>query len=487
MQDVNENMDELFRKAGDEYPLKTNFGDWDAIAAALKEPVIEPGNSIKEPNGKKRLLWLLLLLPLMFAYPLYNNIGKKEPAANNNIKENKELSNTTTPSLDKNNNEASKKGNATNNDKLVTKPDSATTNESRPTNNAVTSNKNIAATSNSNAPGNIAKNTKPAKNANTKSKGNILGKYDSAGKTIANKKSSGSKQKGSLNNDAKSDLQAGFSAQQKVADDNNNLSSSIPPGNHLPNKQNANTANQTTTETAINIGADTALKTKAEVSEKDTAAVAKNDTTANKKVKKTPPIKRTGLYVGLGAALDATTIKLQKINHVGYEFAFVAGYRLNNTWSIESGLKLDQKKYYSKGKYFDKKNTGIPTASYIHFLNGTCDMIEIPLNVKYDFRSKKLSGFYAVAGLSSYIIKKEDYNYFATHSGNDYYADRSYKNSGNNLFSILNLSAGYQFIFKNNSSLRVEPYLKVPLSGLGIGKMPFTSTGLSASFTVPLH
>ena len=114
-------------------------------------------------------------------------------------------------------------------------------------------------------------------------------------------------------------------------------------------------------------------------------------------------------------------------------------------------------------------------------------MLEVPLDVKYDFNSKRLSGFYIAAGLSNYIMKKESYEYHATYSGNYYVGNKDYKNSTTNLFSVANISGGYQFIFKNNNSLRIEPYFKVPLSGLGIGKLPFSSTGISAAYTLPLH
>ena len=88
-------------------------------------------------------------------------------------------------------------------------------------------------------------------------------------------------------------------------------------------------------------------------------------------------------------------------------------------------------------------------------------------------------------------MKKESYVGFFTQNsdpsrpGYDY--PYVYKNSTNNIFSVGNLSGGYQFIFKNNGSLRIEPYLRVPLTGLGVGRMPFLSTGISTAYTLPLR
>src|SRR5688572_27022264 len=72
MQEVNDNMDELFRRAAENYPLDTSSKDWNKVALALQneQEVVPPVK--KEHRGK--FLWLLLLLPLglicnQFAFP----------------------------------------------------------------------------------------------------------------------------------------------------------------------------------------------------------------------------------------------------------------------------------------------------------------------------------------------------------------------------------------------------------------------------------
>jgi hypothetical protein len=63
MQYVNDDMDELFRKAAKDYPLNTGGADWEKLQKALEEPPAGEG----PPAGKRdrrHLLWLLLLLPL---------------------------------------------------------------------------------------------------------------------------------------------------------------------------------------------------------------------------------------------------------------------------------------------------------------------------------------------------------------------------------------------------------------------------------------
>ena len=82
MQEANDNMDELFRRAAENYPLDTSSKDWNKVALALQsEQDIAPPVK-KEHRGK--FLWLLLLLPLglicnQFAFP-----GENEKLASGN-------------------------------------------------------------------------------------------------------------------------------------------------------------------------------------------------------------------------------------------------------------------------------------------------------------------------------------------------------------------------------------------------------------------
>jgi len=67
MQYVNDDMDELFRRAAKDYPLDTNSSDWNKVAAALVDSEGAPA-----PVKKKRsFLGLLMLIPLSMICHLY--------------------------------------------------------------------------------------------------------------------------------------------------------------------------------------------------------------------------------------------------------------------------------------------------------------------------------------------------------------------------------------------------------------------------------
>jgi hypothetical protein len=50
-------------------------------------------------------------------------------------------------------------------------------------------------------------------------------------------------------------------------------------------------------------------------------------------------------------------------------------------------------------------------------------------------------------------------------------------------FSIINLSAGFEQRLGKVGNLRVEPYVRIPLGGIGTGSLPILSAGVNVGFT----
>jgi hypothetical protein len=93
--------------------------------------------------------------------------------------------------------------------------------------------------------------------------------------------------------------------------------------------------------------------------------------------------------------------------------------------------------------------------------------------------------WFASTGLSSYLMKKESYVYYYKYpSGNTNEKSLSISNKNKHYFSVLDLSAGYQYMVNKRLSLMAEPYLRVALSGIGAGKIKLNSGGIL--FTVIL-
>lgn len=203
-----------------------------------------------------------------------------------------------------------------------------------------------------------------------------------------------------------------------------------------------------------------------------------------------PPVKRNErrlresfFYGGVVAAPDLSFVKFQKTSDPGFSLGITAGYRINRNFSVETGLLFDKKKYYTAGKYFDKSTVAYLQNSDLLTVDGYCNMLEIPLNFRYHFPPKKDHSFFVGAGTSSYLMKKENYDYKYIYDGELEESSHAYESSSKHWFSMLNLSAGYELQLGSKAFLRVEPYYKTPLGKVGRGRLPLSSTGINFSLS----
>ena len=218
------------------------------------------------------------------------------------------------------------------------------------------------------------------------------------------------------------------------------------------------------------------------------AALADSNAAASAtKVKREPASLKKGLYYGLIFSPDLTTVKFQRTSNVGYNVGLLAGYRFGKKLAVETGVLYERKFYYSTGEYFNTTKTPWPADMDLINVDGWCNMYEIPLNVRFTFATGEKSSWYANAGMSSYIMKKQKYDYSYKYYGQ--YGERNwtYRKTTADWFSIIHLGVGYERPVGVLGTLRVEPYVKIPSRGIGIGDLPVTSVGVNIGLTRPLR
>src|SRR5687768_3129292 len=77
MQFVNDDMDDIFRRAAEEYPLQTDNPDWDKLVSKMRADGGDKNNPGKKDN-RRRYLLLLALIPVLLICTTYikNNYSK---------------------------------------------------------------------------------------------------------------------------------------------------------------------------------------------------------------------------------------------------------------------------------------------------------------------------------------------------------------------------------------------------------------------------
>ncbi len=198
----------------------------------------------------------------------------------------------------------------------------------------------------------------------------------------------------------------------------------------------------------------------------------------------TNPNKKNGGYlrinrsltIGLMYAPDITNVNASSYNKLSSNIGITLGYQFAGKWSINSGVIFTSKNYTAQGKDFRPENRWKD-------ITGNCKMIEIPLTVRYDMNLGRKTLFFVNAGLSSYLMKEETYDYYAQPMPNApwYYVEKTYSGNDNYWFSIGSLSMGIEQYIGKNISIQVEPFAKLPLSRVGVGQIQLSSYGLSFS------
>ena len=74
MQHLDNDMDDLFQRAAENYPLKNEKGDWESIAKriAVKDNPKEPVATVKSKKNKKLIVLFLILFISLAGWLMFN-------------------------------------------------------------------------------------------------------------------------------------------------------------------------------------------------------------------------------------------------------------------------------------------------------------------------------------------------------------------------------------------------------------------------------
>ena len=421
--DNHNELNSLFQRASENYPIKTDSANWSAVLEKLEKDADQKGILLK-----KRLLMLLILLLLGIFSWLFVNFFRIDT-----------VKSKTSP-IEKQEKEAEKK--------LVKKITDAVYEkimDSINQNNIINNNDNVATLNNT-----LLKPT-PKYNRQTASNSSTI--------------------------------------------KNNSAITPPPIINPLAVDQNkpiADAANLTSTASAFNTpvtktgvekladSVDVAALMASNQQHTENAATANSVIVSPKKAAFKPEF-----YTGIMYANDKSSINFEASKGSGYSLAFVLGYQFSKRFSIETGIHIEKKEYYTKGEHFDKSI--LPATGKILWIESENKLIEIPISLKSDLIKKKKHQLFGSFGISSFLVNNESYEYEEEVNGVIQNESVEFTKNSSNLFATVNMSVGYELKIKNNLRLRLEPYLNLPLSGIGKGKEPVLSKGVYFGLLYNFH
>ncbi|MEO7989563.1 MAG: hypothetical protein ABI663_08490 [Chryseolinea sp.] len=176
-------------------------------------------------------------------------------------------------------------------------------------------------------------------------------------------------------------------------------------------------------------------------------------------------------------APDFSSDRFKTTDKMGLNYGLIVEYFLIDKFSVSAGALWSRKFYSAK----DVEYSGY----HADRAYGDCRMWDIPLNVNYYFSPSKSYSFFASAGLSSYLMNEENYDFEVdTNQGTNTYP-KKYVNENKEWFKTLNVSVGLQKQINTRLVIQVEPFMKVPLAGVGEGNISLASFG--SFFSVRYH
>ena len=485
-----EDFDKRVKEAADHHHPAYDEKAWDKMEKLLNK------HMPKEEDNRKRILFFLLLFLLLGAGGawLFTN---KPWKSNNQVSENvkpvatdaKNQSNSTElPS-----NGSTTNGNNNNNNTVTTSIEPATpanTDKTSATSDVVTNNTSTS-------------NLKPVKNNKSSSQPNNLAntgdKTPTTSDIVTNNtgtrnnkpvKNNKTNQPNNPVNDVKDDAQVDITTEAAGKTKKNTDKPVVSSDNGEKEKEKEKEKVVTTNNNAAPNSVVT-TETKTEVKEnlkEEKKAETPVATTTQKK--KSPSKKSSSVFFSISAGPDMNATGSDKFGSTRFLTGAGIGYTYRDKVSIKTGFYSARKVYTASPDQYHPPDAFWTYYPYMEKIDADCKVYEIPLTLSYNFGKSDKHSWFASTGLSTYLMKSEKYNFFYknTPSGQTLNYKYAINNENKHFFSVLTLSGGYQRNFGKYVSVMAEPYVKLPLGGVGFGKVKLNSAGLLMTVAVrPIH
>jgi hypothetical protein len=186
---------------------------------------------------------------------------------------------------------------------------------------------------------------------------------------------------------------------------------------------------------------------------------------------------------GLTIAPDFASVNSLAGDKAGSSVGLTVDYVFAPHWYLGTGILATRRNYAARNQDYH-----VPQGYYqqnniyggVNFVKGSFYMMEVPLNLRYDFSVAGNTLFFISAGSSSYFLTTENANLYWHHFNMDMCSPMDHLPiQRTNLFATINLSAGVEAGLSNSLSLLIAPYTKLPTKKLGLGQVQMNSVGIN--------
>ncbi|NMM47954.1 hypothetical protein [Marinigracilibium pacificum] len=195
------------------------------------------------------------------------------------------------------------------------------------------------------------------------------------------------------------------------------------------------------------------------------------------KVNEEKQVVHPAISVAAYYAADMSTVNFKGFDKFSDRMGFSIFLNVTNKWSIETGANISTKYYWAgSGNYTTGGYYKDPDKTY-----GTCEVLDIPLNVRYYFDNKGKTKWFVTTGISSWLMLEEEYEYYYNYNQYENPTGWYGENENYHWFGVLNLEVGLERSLSKRWSVSAIPYFNLPLKGVGNGQVRLISNGLKVA------
>ena len=206
------------------------------------------------------------------------------------------------------------------------------------------------------------------------------------------------------------------------------------------------------------------------------AFVDEKEIAANAVVRKSQK-RKVFFAVGVAYSPDLSTVGLKNFTSPGSRWKVLGELHLPGRFAVTTGIVWVQNKYTAtKGEYVTPVNLSPD------LVDAKCEMIDIPLNLRYDIIASQRHRAFVSGGASTYLVLSQYYDFFFDDPKPGLPDEWQSDETVNYPFSIINISLGYEYRIGRRSALQIEPFIKIPITGIGWGSVDLNTLGVYLSY-----
>ncbi len=212
---------------------------------------------------------------------------------------------------------------------------------------------------------------------------------------------------------------------------------------------------------------------------KDSTEIQLADIAQSDSIAKTRGMRRLHAYAGAG--VEWSSASRLSAGPARLKLNLGAEYLLRDRLSMLAGVSYTAKAYQTTSDDYTVEKGFWTNGTKPESIEAECRVIGIPVNLRYYFtpQDQLRSSVFVMAGASSYLMASERYQF--SYEVEDPALRQEWGGEWESMhyFSILSFSAGYQRRIHPRWAVLLEPYVHLPLSGVGFGAVNLMSFGMS--------